>query len=143
MCCTDANRNRCHVDLCLSASGQGQLFNEVEATVVAEEPEISFIAFTATMPQQHQCKKGGRRPSPPHLPGLEVIGVASSTTPYPFMNLAKPALGLSAMAAGMGVGGEVVTSPDAIRSAVERALACDGPYLIDLVVEGLEYRGGE
>ncbi len=67
--------------------------------------------------------------------------VASSNTPYPFMDLTKPVLDFPAMAAGMGVAGEVVTDPDAIRSAVERALAVDGPYLIDLVVEGLEYRG--
>jgi len=55
-----------------AASGQGQLFNEVEATAVVEEPEAS-VAASAAIPQRQPCKKGGRRPLPPHLPRLEVI----------------------------------------------------------------------
>ena len=54
-----------------AASGQGQLFNEAEATAVVEEPEVT-VASTA-MPQQPPCQKGGRRPLPAHLPRVEVI----------------------------------------------------------------------
>lgn len=56
-----------------AAAGQGQLFNEAEATAVAEEPEGTVAATAATTPQQPPCQKGGRRPLPAHLPRLEVI----------------------------------------------------------------------
>lgn len=55
-----------------AASGQGQLFNEVEATAVAEAAKAAAVA-SATTPQRDCRKKGGRRPLPPHLPRVEVI----------------------------------------------------------------------
>jgi benzoylformate decarboxylase len=63
-----------------------------------------------------------------------------SNSPYPHMDLSGPVMSFTAMAEGMGVSGEQVSTPEGIKEAVARALATDGPYLIDLVVEGLETR---
>ena len=65
---------------------------------------------------------------------------APSNKPYPHMNLAEPELGFVSMARGMGVPGQTLSDPSGIAAAVATALATDGPYLLELVVEGLETR---
>lgn len=59
-----------------------------------------------------------------------------SNQPYPHMDLAGPSLGFVEMAAGMGVDGCRVSEPDDLAAAVVRAMAQDGPYLIEVAIEG-------
>ncbi|MEQ8861155.1 MAG: thiamine pyrophosphate-binding protein [Pseudomonadales bacterium] len=65
---------------------------------------------------------------------------APSNKPYPHMDLANPVLGFREMAAGMGVPGVQVSDPTQIAEAVRDGLAVDGPFVLDLIVEGLETR---
>ena len=63
-----------------------------------------------------------------------------SNNPYPHMDLSSPEMDFSQMATGMGVPGVQISRPEEIEAAVQKALASPGPYLIDIVVEGLETR---
>ena len=63
-----------------------------------------------------------------------------SNNPYPFMDLNKPEMDFAQMAEGMGVPAVQISDPEQIEAAVQTALETAGPYLIDLVVEGLETR---
>ena len=63
---------------------------------------------------------------------------AESNRPYPHMDLVNPTLGFVDMAKGMGVKGEQVCEPEALRAALERALAAGEPYLIDVIVSGTQ-----
>ena len=63
-----------------------------------------------------------------------------SNKPYSHMDLQEPVLGFCEMAAGMGVLGRQISDPAEIAGAVAEALATDGPYLLDLIVEGMETR---
>ena len=44
------------------------------------------------------------------------------------------------MASGMGVPGVCIDNPEDIAAAAAKAMETDGPYLLELVVEGLETR---
>lgn len=59
-----------------------------------------------------------------------------SNQPYPHMDLVGPELGFVEMAAGMGIDGCRVEEPEDFAAAVERALAQDAPYLIEVAIEG-------
>jgi len=61
-----------------------------------------------------------------------------SNGPYVFMDLTDPTLNFVEMAKGMGVQGRKVYSPYDIAEAVSEALSAEGPYMLDLVVGGLE-----
>ncbi|HEY5681184.1 MAG TPA: thiamine pyrophosphate-binding protein [Pseudomonadales bacterium] len=61
---------------------------------------------------------------------------AGSNKPYPHMDLTRPALGFPAMAEGMGMEGELVTRPEKIGSAIERAFAANAPYLVEVEISG-------
>ena len=61
-----------------------------------------------------------------------------SNGPYVFMDLTNPILDFVEMAKGMGVPGRKVDSPNDIADVVSEALSVEGPYLLDLVVGGLE-----
>ena len=65
---------------------------------------------------------------------------APSNKPYPHMDLSKPTLGFVDMAKGMGVAAEQVTGPADIGAAIARSRETTGPYLVDVVVEGMETR---
>jgi thiamine pyrophosphate-dependent acetolactate synthase large subunit-like protein len=57
--------------------------------------------------------------------------------PHPFpasFDLSEPRLGFVEMAAGMGVPGLRIERADEIPAALDRALAADGPFLIDLML---------
>ena len=54
------------------------------------------------------------------------------------MDLTDPILNFVEMAKGMGVPGRKVDSPYDVADAVSEALSLEGPYMLDLVVEGLE-----
>ena len=56
--------------------------------------------------------------------------------PYPCMDLAKPNLDFGAMAAGMGVPGQRVSTPAQITEAVGKAIAIEGPYILEIEVTG-------
>ena len=56
--------------------------------------------------------------------------------PYPRMDLANPNLDFVAMASGMGVAGQRVSSTTQIADAVALATAANGPYLIEIEVSG-------
>ncbi len=60
-----------------------------------------------------------------------------SNKPYVYMDL-KPELGFCEMAAGMGVPGRQISDPTEIAEAVAEAMATEGPYLLELVIQGLE-----
>jgi benzoylformate decarboxylase len=55
--------------------------------------------------------------------------------PLPF-DLSHPPLGFVEMAKGMGVAGRRVERPSDVAPAIKQMLAHDGPFLVDLVVEG-------
>jgi benzoylformate decarboxylase len=55
--------------------------------------------------------------------------------PPPF-DITDPNIDFATLSKGMGVEGERVEQPDQVGPAIERALAQDGPYLIDLVISG-------
>jgi len=59
-----------------------------------------------------------------------------SDKPYPNMDLSDPALDFSAMAKGMGMGGEVISDAAAVGDAIRRALQANEPYLLEIVVAG-------
>ena len=59
-----------------------------------------------------------------------------SNHPYPHMDLTNPVLGFVEMARGMGVAGEQVTEPEALREAMAKALDTRKPYLIDVLISG-------
>ncbi len=63
------------------------------------------------------------------------VGLDPHDNPLPF-DLSHPALDFVSMAAGMGVAGVRVETPEQIGPAIERMLADDEPFLIDLVVGG-------
>jgi benzoylformate decarboxylase len=56
--------------------------------------------------------------------------------PYPFMDLANPALDFVEIAHGMGMAGKRVEHPDAIAPAVTEALALGTPYVLEVLTEG-------
>ncbi|MGL5035310.1 MAG: thiamine pyrophosphate-dependent enzyme, partial [Microcystaceae cyanobacterium] len=62
-------------------------------------------------------------------------GIESHDFPLSF-DLSKPALHFAEMARSMGVEAERVETPEQIIPAIARALAHDGPYLLDVVVKG-------
>jgi benzoylformate decarboxylase len=55
---------------------------------------------------------------------------------YPFMDLTGPHIDFVKLAAGFGVSGERIESPERIGPAVQEALATGKPYLLDVVIEG-------
>ncbi len=55
---------------------------------------------------------------------------------YPNMDLVAPDLGFVDIARGMGVEGMRVTMPDALRPALDKALAAGRPFLLDVAIEG-------
>ena len=63
---------------------------------------------------------------------------AESNRPYPHMDLVNPTLGFVEMAQGMGVDGEQVSEPEALTAALRRALEVGKPYLIDVIVSGMQ-----
>ena len=56
--------------------------------------------------------------------------------PYAHMDLTKPDLSFVDLARGMGVAAARVTRPGDLAPALGAALAANGPYLLDVVVEG-------
>ena len=55
---------------------------------------------------------------------------------YPNMDLIAPDLGFVDLARGMGVEGTRVTTPAALRPALDKALAARRPFLLDVAIEG-------
>ena len=55
---------------------------------------------------------------------------------YPNMDLVAPDLGFVDIARGMGVEGMRVTTPGALRPALDKALAARRPFLLDVAIEG-------
>ena len=55
---------------------------------------------------------------------------------YPNMDLVAPDLGFVDIARGLGVDGTRVTAPGELRPALEKALALNRPFLLDVAIEG-------
>jgi benzoylformate decarboxylase len=55
---------------------------------------------------------------------------------YPFMDLTDPHIDFVSLAAGFGVPGQKIERPDQIGPALEAAVAAQGPYLLDAILEG-------
>jgi benzoylformate decarboxylase len=55
---------------------------------------------------------------------------------YPHMDLVAPDLGFVDLARGMGVEGARVTTPGALRPALDKALGARRPFLLDVAIEG-------
>jgi benzoylformate decarboxylase len=62
-------------------------------------------------------------------------GIASHDFPLSF-DLSKPEINFAEMARSMGVAAVRVASPRDIEPAIEQALAHDGPFLLDVLLEG-------
>lgn len=62
-------------------------------------------------------------------------GIEGRAFPTSF-DLSNPEISFDVIAASFGVAGERVWSPDQVQPAIERMLAHQGPYLINLVLEG-------
>jgi benzoylformate decarboxylase len=60
----------------------------------------------------------------------------SGTSRYPFMDLTEPEINFVSLAAGFGVEGVCIESPEQVAPAVGEALARERPYLIDVLLEG-------
>ncbi|MFA5937837.1 MAG: thiamine pyrophosphate-binding protein [Sinimarinibacterium sp.] len=56
--------------------------------------------------------------------------------PYPHMDLSEPLLSYPAIAKGMGVEGESVTTADQLSKAITKALRLKQPYLIEMEITG-------
>lgn len=56
--------------------------------------------------------------------------------PYPHMDLTEPDIDFVAVAAGFGVQGSRVEDPGALGHALETAFASEGPYLLDVILDG-------
>ena len=65
----------------------------------------------------------------------EERGIEGRNFPLPF-DLSKPEICFSHIADSFGVPGEQVIRPDQVDGAIERMLSHNGPYLINLVLEG-------
>ncbi|MEX2535148.1 MAG: thiamine pyrophosphate-binding protein [Trueperaceae bacterium] len=63
----------------------------------------------------------------------EQVGVEAHEFPSSF-DLHSPSIDFAALAGSLGVKGERVDEPKQVTGAVERMLAHDGPYLIDMVI---------
>jgi benzoylformate decarboxylase len=61
--------------------------------------------------------------------------VAPHDFPLSF-DLSKPELNFAEMARSMGVAAARVTTPSEVGPAIEQALNHQGPFLIDVVIEG-------
>jgi len=64
-------------------------------------------------------------------------GIAPHTLPMPF-DLTDPDLGFADMARGMGVEAVRIERAADIPAVLERALAAEGPVLIDLILDDAE-----
>src|SRR5215211_150012 len=53
----------------------------------------------------------------------------------PGLDFGSPAIDFVAMGESMGVSGQRATTPEELRSAIERALSADGPFLVDVVLQ--------
>ena len=62
-------------------------------------------------------------------------GIVGREFPTPF-DLSKPEICFNEIANSFGVAGEQVVRPDQVKDAIARMLAHDGPYLINLVLDG-------
>mgnify|MGYP001313807996 FL=1 len=62
-------------------------------------------------------------------------GIEGREFPLPF-DLSKPEICFNEIAHSFGVAGERVIRPDQVKDAIARMLAHDGPYLINLVLDG-------
>lgn len=62
-------------------------------------------------------------------------GIEGREFPVPF-DLSKPEICFSVIANSFGVSGERVVRPDQVGEAIDRMLNHDGPYLINLVLDG-------
>lgn len=63
------------------------------------------------------------------------LGINPESFPPPF-DIGEPALDFVSLAKGLGVPGLRVAQPQEIGPAIESMLAHEGPFLIDLVLEG-------
>lgn len=61
-----------------------------------------------------------------------------SDRPFPHMNLEGPVIDYEGLAGAMGVPAATVSNPNQLGAALDRALGSDGPYLLDVMIEGLE-----
>jgi benzoylformate decarboxylase len=55
---------------------------------------------------------------------------------YPFMDLTDPEIDFVSLAAGFGVEGVRIESPEQVGPAVDEALAKNKPYLLDVILQG-------
>ena len=62
-------------------------------------------------------------------------GIEGRDFPIPF-DLSKPEIYFNEIANSFGVAGERVVRPDQVKDAISRMLSHDGPYLINLVLDG-------
>jgi benzoylformate decarboxylase len=53
----------------------------------------------------------------------------------PGLNFGEPKIDFTRLADSMGVAGELVSKPAELRAAIERGLAANAPYLLDVRVE--------
>ena len=61
---------------------------------------------------------------------------AQSNRPYPHMDLDGPKIDFASAARSQGVAAERITTPDEIGPAVAKALATQGPYLLEIAIAG-------
>jgi benzoylformate decarboxylase len=66
---------------------------------------------------------------------LEYLGPAAAGRQFVAMDLTDPELRFDRMAESMGVPGRRVERPDQLAPTLKEALAHDGPFLVDVVME--------
>ncbi len=119
-----ANRDR----RVLAISGDGSAMYSIQALWTAAHHQLPII-FVILSNREYRVLKH-------NLDIYRARFDVGSNKPYPHMDLGNPTLGFPDMARGMGVPGETVTEPEAIADAMGRALATEGPYLLEIVISG-------
>ncbi|MEM8769840.1 MAG: thiamine pyrophosphate-dependent enzyme, partial [Pseudomonadota bacterium] len=119
-----ANRDR----RVLAISGDGSAMYSIQALWTAAHHQLPVI-FVILSNREYRVLKH-------NLDIYRARFDVGSNKPYPHMDLGNPTLGFPELARGMGVPGETVTEPEVIAEAMGRALATDGPYLLEIVISG-------
>jgi benzoylformate decarboxylase len=114
----------------LALSGDGSAMYSIQALWTAAHHDLPVV-FVVLANREYRVLKHN----------LDIyrqrFGVPSNK-PYPHMDLTKPVLDFSTIAAGMGVTAETIAHREALGPALERAFAARAPRLIEVIVAGKE-----
>ena len=109
-------------------SGDGSAMYSIQALWTAAHHNLAIV-FVILANREYRVLKH-------NIDTFRQLFTAPSNQPYPQMDINGPELGFVDLARGMGVPGVRVENADDIKSAIDKALASGGPYVVELVIEG-------